>query len=50
MNQWYKEGLLDQDFATTDEKMLEAKITGGQIGSAASIHRRDRQVWNACEG
>ena len=34
MNQWYKEGLLDQDFATTDEKMLEAKITGGQIGSA----------------
>ncbi|WP_422656881.1 ABC transporter substrate-binding protein [Paenibacillus sp. EC2-1] len=34
MNAWYKEGLIDQDFATTDDKMLEAKITGGQIGSA----------------
>ncbi|WP_425453996.1 extracellular solute-binding protein [Paenibacillus flagellatus] len=34
MNKWYKEGLLDKDFATTDAKMLEAKITGGQIGSA----------------
>ncbi|MFK7694955.1 ABC transporter substrate-binding protein [Paenibacillus sp. HJGM_3] len=34
MNKWYKEGLLDKDFATTDAKMLDAKITGSQIGSA----------------
>lgn len=34
MNKWYQEGLLDRDFATTDAKLLEAKITGGQIGAA----------------
>lgn len=34
MNKWYREGLLDRDFATTDAKLLEAKITGGQIGAA----------------
>lgn len=34
MNTWYQEGLLDRDFATTDAKLLEAKITGGQIGAA----------------
>ncbi|SMG56635.1 putative aldouronate transport system substrate-binding protein [Paenibacillus aquistagni] len=34
MNKWYQAGLLDRDFATTDAKLLEAKITGGQIGSA----------------
>ncbi|WP_223829916.1 extracellular solute-binding protein [Paenibacillus arenilitoris] len=33
MNQWYKEGLLDKDFATTDSKMKDAKITGNQVGS-----------------
>lgn len=34
MNKWHQEGLLDRDFATTDAKLLEAKITGGQIGAA----------------
>ncbi|WP_342760311.1 extracellular solute-binding protein [Paenibacillus sp. PK3_47] len=34
MNQWYSEGLLDKDFATTDNKMRDAKITGNQVGSA----------------
>ncbi|WP_178075896.1 hypothetical protein [Paenibacillus oralis] len=34
MNQWYNEGLLDKDFATTDAKMTDAKITGNQVGSA----------------
>ncbi|WP_224725074.1 extracellular solute-binding protein [Paenibacillus vietnamensis] len=33
MNQWYKEGLLDKDFATTDSKMKDAKMTGNQVGS-----------------
>lgn len=33
MNQWYKEGLLDKDFATTDGKMKDAKITGNQVGA-----------------
>ncbi|WP_282942677.1 extracellular solute-binding protein [Paenibacillus sp. RC67] len=31
MNQWYKEGLLDPDFATTDSKLKDAKITGNQL-------------------
>ncbi|MFD2614420.1 extracellular solute-binding protein [Paenibacillus gansuensis] len=34
MNKWYKEGLLDKDYAATDAKMLDAKITGNQIGAA----------------
>ncbi|WP_052421546.1 extracellular solute-binding protein [Paenibacillus sp. FSL R7-0273] len=34
MNQWYNEGLLDKDFASTDNKMRDAKITGSQVGSA----------------
>lgn len=33
MNQWYNEGLLDKDFAITDSKMSDAKITGNQVGS-----------------
>ncbi|GIP46240.1 sugar ABC transporter permease [Paenibacillus sp. J45TS6] len=33
MNKWYNEGLLDKDFATTDAKMTDAKITGNQVGS-----------------
>ncbi|MDR6879368.1 extracellular solute-binding protein [Bacillus sp. 3255] len=31
MNQWYKEGLLDPDFAVTDNKVKDAKITGNQL-------------------
>lgn len=33
MNKWYKEGWLDKDFAATDAKLLDAKVTGHQIGS-----------------
>lgn len=33
MNQWYNEGLLDRDFATNDGKMVDAKVTGNQMGS-----------------
>ncbi|MDQ1914142.1 extracellular solute-binding protein [Paenibacillus sp. GD4] len=31
MNKWYKEGLLDPDFAVTDSKLKDAKITGNQL-------------------
>ena len=31
--QWYKEGLIDPDFVTYDRKMLDAKVTGDQLGS-----------------
>ncbi|WP_028551590.1 extracellular solute-binding protein [Paenibacillus sp. UNC451MF] len=31
MNQWYKEGLLDPDFAVTDSKLKDAKVTGNQL-------------------
>lgn len=34
MNLWYKEGLLDKDFAANDSKMYDAKMTGNQVGAA----------------
>ncbi|MFH5185264.1 ABC transporter substrate-binding protein [Paenibacillus sp. TAB 01] len=34
MNQWYKEGLLDPDFAVTDNKLKDAKVTGNQLFAA----------------
>ena len=33
MRQWYKEGLIDPDFATTNNKQFDAKMTTGQAGS-----------------
>jgi len=33
MAKWYKEGLLDKDYATTDGKLKDAKITGNQVGA-----------------
>ena len=33
MTKWYKEGLIDADFAATDGKSFTAKITGNQAGS-----------------
>lgn len=30
---WYKEGLVDPDFATNDTKAVDSKITGGKSGS-----------------
>lgn len=35
MNQWYKEGLIDKDFATRDDKSLDAQITSGKAGASA---------------
>ncbi|MFE5319408.1 extracellular solute-binding protein [Paenibacillus sp. NPDC056579] len=37
MNRWYKEGLLDRDYAATDDKLFDAKITGSQAGSAVLL-------------
>lgn len=33
MNQWYNEGLIDPEFATTDKNLFDAKIFNGQAGS-----------------
>jgi putative aldouronate transport system substrate-binding protein len=33
MSGWFKEGLVDPDFPAADTKMMDAKITGGQLGS-----------------
>jgi putative aldouronate transport system substrate-binding protein len=33
MAQWYEEGLIDPDFPTTDGKLLDAKVTGNQLGA-----------------
>jgi putative aldouronate transport system substrate-binding protein len=33
LNAWYKEGLIDPDFATQDAKSLDAKITNGSAGA-----------------
>lgn len=33
MAQWYKEGLIDPDFVSMDRKLLDAKVTSGQLGS-----------------
>lgn len=36
MNKWYKEGLLDKDYATQDGKLKDAKVTGNQLGAFTS--------------
>ncbi|NEW05061.1 ABC transporter substrate-binding protein [Paenibacillus sp. SYP-B3998] len=33
MQKWYKEGLIDQDFASNDVKTMDAKITSGKAGA-----------------
>jgi len=32
MAKWYKDGLIDKDYATTDPKLKDAKVTGNQVG------------------
>ncbi|MFC5452717.1 type 2 periplasmic-binding domain-containing protein [Paenibacillus aestuarii] len=34
MNKWYKEGLLDKDFAAPNDKMFDNKMTTNQLGSS----------------
>ncbi|MBJ9987038.1 MULTISPECIES: extracellular solute-binding protein [Paenibacillus] len=38
MNQWYKEGLLDKDFAAPNDKLFDAKMTGNQLGAAPTYN------------
>ncbi|WP_246608506.1 extracellular solute-binding protein [Paenibacillus agaridevorans] len=33
LNKWYSEGLIDQDYLTTDNKLRDAKLTGDQLGT-----------------
>ncbi|QNK59318.1 extracellular solute-binding protein [Paenibacillus sp. PAMC21692] len=33
LNKWYSEGLIDQDYLTTDGKLRDAKLTGDQLGA-----------------
>lgn len=33
MNKWYTEGLIDKDYLTVDQNIMDAKITNNQIGS-----------------
>ncbi|WP_010271218.1 extracellular solute-binding protein [Paenibacillus senegalensis] len=33
MNKWYTEGLIDQDYVTTDGTLRDAKMTGEQLGA-----------------
>lgn len=37
LNAWYKEGLLDPDFATQDAKSLDAKIINGNAGAFSAF-------------
>jgi putative aldouronate transport system substrate-binding protein len=36
MNKWYKAGLIDRDYATTDAKLKDAKVTNNQLGSLSA--------------
>ncbi|MEF3302350.1 extracellular solute-binding protein [Paenibacillus sp. GYB003] len=36
MAKWYKEGLIDKDYATTDSKLKDAKVTNNQLGSLST--------------
>lgn len=38
MNKWYKEGLLDQDFATPNGKLFDNKMTTNQLGATATYN------------
>lgn len=33
LHDWYKEGLIDSDYVSTDEKLTDAKVTNNQAGS-----------------
>ncbi|WP_248924031.1 extracellular solute-binding protein [Paenibacillus hamazuiensis] len=37
MNKWYKEGLLDAEFAATDKKAFEAKFANNTIGAYGGV-------------
>ncbi|WP_052486997.1 extracellular solute-binding protein [Gordoniibacillus kamchatkensis] len=38
MNKWYKEGLLDKDFAAPNDKLLDNKMTTNQLGATVTYN------------
>jgi putative aldouronate transport system substrate-binding protein len=36
MAKWYKDGLIDKDYTTTDAKLKDAKVTNNQLGSLST--------------
>lgn len=45
MNKWYEEGLLDQNFANIDSRMLTAKILSGEAGATYAWIGSGMGVW-----
>ncbi len=46
MNDWYKKGLLDKDFATVDRAQLDSKITTGETGMTVGWNGSGMGAWN----
>lgn len=46
MHDWYKKGLLDQDFATIDRAQLDSKITTGLTGMTNGWNGSGMGAWN----
>lgn len=47
MNQWYAEGLIDQDLATLKNDQVSAKITNGQAGASMGQAGSRMGTWTA---
>lgn len=45
MHQWYDEGLLDQNFANIDERMLTAKMLSNEVGASYAWIGSGMGVW-----
>lgn len=43
--QWFAEGLLDKNFATTDTKILDANVTGGKSGATVAYNGGSLAKW-----
>lgn len=45
MRKWYSEGLIDKNFATTDDKMLDSDITTGKTGATFGYNGGSLGKW-----
>lgn len=45
MAKWYKEGLIDQEFATLNAKLIDAKMTNGQAGAMIGLSGGNMQTY-----
>lgn len=50
LNRWYKMGLIDPDFTTTNNKAAQAKIAAGEVGVVIMNISKITQVAKASEG